>query len=298
MIMKNIFILLFFLSISCASFKTIESLGIDYFNIANEYFNLKNYSKAIEFYEKALSYNKNIKEAKLNLILCYQNNRDFNRAEDLIKKEYKEKVDDYHKKLLLLLGNNYYLQGKYDLATKVYKAYTDLYPDDINGFFNLSLSYLKENKEEDFLKTLFECYNLNNKFVPALFNIANYYFNKKEFNTALKYYKELTEIEKDNSDLFYKIALIQYEKLEFEDARININSAIKLNDKEVNYHILLAKIYAKGYKDKKNTILSLENALKNGFKDIMYLNSQEEFSILKEFNDYIDLLKKYELYYK
>ncbi|HOJ63188.1 MAG TPA: tetratricopeptide repeat protein [Spirochaetota bacterium] len=294
--MRKIVSLYFFLIFSCASFKTVESIGIDYFNLANEYFNLKNYPKAIEFYEKSLSYNKNIKEAKLNLILSYQNNKDFEKAENLIKKEYTERVDDFNKKLLLLLGNNYYLQGKYDIAIKVYKAYTDLYSDDINVFFNLALSYLKNNKEDEFVKTLFECYNLNNKFVPALFNIANYYFNKKDFNNALKYYKELIEVEKDNAEIYYRISLIQFEKEEFEDAKLNIDNAIKLNDKEPKFYLILAKIYAKAYKDKKNTVLAIENALKNGFNDTSYLNSQEEFLILKQFNDYIDLLKKYNLY--
>jgi len=289
-------ILILFLFFSCASLKTIETVGNDYFNLANEYFNLKNYKKAIEFYEKALSYNKNIKEAKLNLILSYQNNKEFEKAENLIKKEYKEKIDDFNKKLLLLLGNNYYLQGKYNIATKIYKVYTNLYQDDINGFFNLALSYLKQDNEEEFLKALLECYRLNNKFIPALFNIAEYYFNKKEFNNALKYYKELSDIEKDNSEVYYKISLIQFNKEEFEDSKINILQAIKLNDKNSNYHILLAKIYAKVYKDKKNTLLSIENAFKNGFNDLSYLNSQVEFSILKEFPEYLELLKKYNLY--
>ncbi len=293
---KYIVIFLFIILFSCASLKTIETLGNDYFNVANEYFILKNYKKAIEFYEKALSYNKNIKEAKLNLILSYQNNKEFEKAENLIKKEYKEKVDDFNKKLLLLLGNNYYLQEKYNIAVKIYKAYTELYSDDINGFFNLSLTYLKLGNEEDFLKSLLECYRLNSKFIPALFNIGDYYFNKNDFNNALKYYKELAEIEKNNPEVYYKISFIQFNKEEFDDAKVNILQAIKLDEKNKNYHILLARIYAKGYKDKKNTLASLENAFQNGFNDLSYINSQTEFNILKEFKEYLELLKKYNLY--
>ena len=103
------FFVIILFSVSCVSLKTQKELSEEYFNLGNDYFDLENYSRATDLYLKALSYNKNSKNATINLIMAYQNNKKYDDAEKLIVSKYEEKTDEYNKKLILLLGKNYFL---------------------------------------------------------------------------------------------------------------------------------------------------------------------------------------------
>ena len=59
----------------------------------SDYFDLENYSRASDLYQKALSYNKNSKNATINLIMAYQNNKKYDDAEKLIISKYEEKTE-------------------------------------------------------------------------------------------------------------------------------------------------------------------------------------------------------------
>ena len=106
------FFVIILFSVSCVSLKTQKELSEEYFNLGNDYFDLENYSRATDLYLKALSYNKNSKNATINLIMAYQNNKKYDDAEKLIVSKYEEKTDEYNKKLILLLGKNYFLTNK------------------------------------------------------------------------------------------------------------------------------------------------------------------------------------------
>jgi len=111
----------------------------------------------------------------------------------------------------------------------------------------------------------------------------------------LIYYKELIDIDKNNPDVFAKLGEILYLTGEYELAKEQYVKSIELNNADSSYYLALAKIYAKGYNDKKMTFENIEKALINGFTDLSYLQAQEEFVILEEFSDYKELLKKYKL---
>ena len=85
------FFIIILFSVSCVSLKTQKELSEEYFNLGNDYFDLENYSRATDLYLKALSYNKNSKNATINLIMAYQNNKKYDDAEKLIVSKYEEK---------------------------------------------------------------------------------------------------------------------------------------------------------------------------------------------------------------
>lgn len=302
--MKNLYLLiiLLFFILSCTSIKTKQNVASDYFNLGNEYMDLKNYQKAINSYEKALQYNPNFGDSILNLIYCYQANKEYDKVEKKIITYYKRwdlKIDN--QKLLLILANNFFLQDKYNQAVKTYEEYIIAYPDDPNGYFNLGITYLKLLDEDKAFNYFFQASEKSKKdgkytHIPSLYNIAEYYYKKNNLSKSYEYYKILEELDnKKTADIYYKLGLIEFKNEEFENAKIHLSTACDLDIKNKDYFIMLAKVYAKGYKNKVKTIENLEKALKNGFNDLKFLQSTNEFKLLNEFEDYKELLKKYNI---
>jgi tetratricopeptide (TPR) repeat protein len=299
-VIKKIFliILLFILFSGCTSIKTKEEVSGDFFNLGNEYFSLKNYKKAIESYNKALSYNSNFNQCVINLVLSYQMDKQYDKAEDLIIKRYKPLSDDYYKKLLILFGNNYFYIENYDKSLRTFQVYIESYPDEAIGYFNLGQIYLKLSDENNALKYFLEAFNKDKKFIPVIFNLANFYFEKHDYESSVGYLKLLIDLDKDNPAVYFKIGIIEYQIEEYEIARTNFNKAILLEPKNPDYYLALAKVYAKGFNNKAKAYENIEKALVNDYQDIKSIREQKEFSILLEYSDFKDLLRKYELRFK
>ncbi|MBR6201093.1 MAG: tetratricopeptide repeat protein [Spirochaetales bacterium] len=280
---------------SCATIKTKSNIASEYYVMGNQYFELENYDKAIESYKKALDYDKTLTDVNINLVLAYQIQKKYAEAEKIIMTEYSDKQDNYNKNLLLLMGNNYFFQEKFDYAIKVLKTYCELYPTDENGTFNLALAYNRINDDENFLKYLLETYNIKKTFPPALYNLGNYYYSHEDYDNAMEYYHQLVEVDKNNPESFYRLGLLEYKLDEYDFAKEHFQKCIELDKENPQYYLEIAKIYAKGYKDKKSTLVYIEKALENNFKDMSYLQTQEEFELLKEFTEFEELLEKYNL---
>ena len=295
--MKNgiIIILNFFLLLSCVAIKTKNNVAIDFYNLGNKYLEIKDYKNAINSYKKSLEFNPKSEETIFNLILCYQYNKEYEKVEELILKNFKKVNKEYTKKMLLLLGNNFYLKNNYEKAIKTYSEYIEVYPEDVNCYFNLALTYLKLSNNKKALETFLEAYRKDNKHIPTIYNLGNFYYNDKDYKNSFYYFSLLEELDKDNPDVYYRLADLEYLMEEYEHSKIHLLKAIELDTENIDYYILLAKVYAKGYKNRKKTLEYLEKAFINGFDDIEYLKNTEEFILLKQFNDYNKLLKKYGL---
>ncbi len=296
--LKKIFFLLLLISIisfSCVSIKIRRQVAIDYYNLGNKYLVLKDYSNAILFFEKSLEYDSQAIETILNLIISYQLNTQYVKVEELIVKYYKKVKYEYSQKLLLILGNNFFYQKKYNQAIKTYDEYLLINSNDANCYFNMGLTYLNLLDEEKALFYFLEAYKKDNKHIPAIYDIAEYYFKYKDFENSIYYYSLLTELDAKNSDAFYKLGLSEYQVGEFDKARDHLLKAIEIDNKKNDYYILLAKIYSKGYKNKTKTIEYLVKAFKNDFKDLKYLKNIEEFKLLFEFEEFKQILKEYNI---
>lgn len=288
-----VFVLLVF-CVGCVSLKTQKELSEEYYNLGNDYFDLENYSRATELYLKALSYNKNSKNATINLIMAYQNNKKYDDAEKLIISKYEEKIDDYNKKLILLLGKNYFLTNNFNGAINLFKEYTNTYPNDVAGFYNLGLSFLKMGDASTALENFLKSYEIDKTFVPVLYNVSNYYYNEKQYKEALPYVTALSQKESNNDMVLYMYARILYELGEYETSLEYAKKCYTIDTKNKDYYLLAAKIYAKGFEDKKNTFYFIDKTLETGYKP-SELAEVEEFTVIKEMykNEYNEMLNKY-----
>ena len=123
--MKYRFLIIFisYLLYSCISLKTKSNVAIDYYNLGNKYMFMKEYSNAIESYKKSLEFNPKSDETIFNLILCYQFNKEYDNVEKMVIKHFKRVNNEFTKKLLLILGNNYFLKENYEKAIRAYNEY-------------------------------------------------------------------------------------------------------------------------------------------------------------------------------
>lgn len=295
--MKNRFfiIFIFFLLFSCISFKTKSNIAIDYYNLGNKYISLKEYSNAIESYKKSLEFSPKSEETIFNLILSYQLNKEYEKVEEMVIKYYKRVNNEFTKKLLLVLGNNYYLKENYEKAIKAYNEYLTIYTEDANCYFNLGLTYIKLANNKKALDNFLEAYRKDNKHIPTIYNLGDYYYKIEDYKNSLYYFSLLVDLDSKNPDIYYRLGNLEYKMEEYEYAKLHLLNAIELDDKNNDYYILLAKIFAFGYKDRGKTLEYLEKAFINGFKDTKLLKTTDEFILLDKFNDYNKLLKKYGL---
>jgi len=294
--MRKILIFLIFLILfSCSTIKTNKNVAIEYFELGNEYYNLAKYDKAVTYFSKSLEYNSNNYDTIINLILSYQKLNKYDNAENIIYKNYKKTISDFSNKLLLLLGNNFYLQGKYNLALKTYEEYLNINKTDSNCLFNIGLSYLKLDEPDNAINYLLKAYDNKNDHIPSIYNIAEYYHSKKDYQKSINFFLLLEKLDSNNSDVFYRLGDLEYLLEEYELSKKHILQAIKLNSKVNSYYILLAKVYSKGYNDRVKTIESLEYAFKNNYTNLSELKTYSEFNLLFEYEEFKKLLKTYNL---
>lgn len=297
--MKKYYIICFFFPLfilfSCATIKVKKNVSIDYFNLGNNYLDIKDYPKAIDSFKKSLEYNPDSKESIINLIISYQLNKNYIEAESLILKNYRKINNEFTKKLIMLLGNNFYLMEKYDQAIKTYNQYKGIYPEESDCYYNLGLTYLKMSNDKEAFYNFSEAFRKNNRHIAAIYNIGDYYYKQKDYKNSLYYFLMLEELDNKNPNVFYRIGDVEFLLEEFELSKKNTSKSIELDQKNYNYYILMAKIYSKGYKDRAKTLEYLENAFKYDFKDLKYLQNTPEFNLLSEFEEYNRLLRKYNI---
>lgn len=293
-VLKITLLLSLICSTSCINLKTKKDISNEYYNIANEFLQLDNPSKAYELYLKSLYFNKNNKEAGLNLIISYNKSGKYQEARVYINEIYKPVLNEYNKKLLILLGENYYLAGEYTNAIKIFTDFIAAYPDDKIGYFNLGLTYLKIGENQKGIDNFILSYDKDKTFVPTLFNITSYYFKNKDIAKSVQFITELIAKDPENEIVQYMYAQIAYENKEYEIARDAIKKSIDKKNENIDYLIFAAKIYAKGFDDKKNTLLYIDKALENGLQTSSLSDIAEFNSIRENYKtEYGDLVKKH-----
>ena len=278
----------------CATIKTRTEVSKDYYNLGYLYFSMKKYTEAISAFEKSLEYNSSFKDAKINLIISYQMAGKYEKAEELIISNYKPTLNEFNRNLLLLLGNNYFYNKDYDRALKTFSIYTESYPDNAEGFFNLGMTYQKMNDEENTIKYLLESFKIDGKFIPTVFNLAVYYYDKEDYDSSLVYFRKLVDLDPQNPEVYHKLGLLEYKKEEYAIARDSFTKATDLDPKNPEYYISLARVYAKAYNNRTKTYSYIEKAFVLGYKDVKNIKTMPEFALMNEYTDFKDLLKRYE----
>lgn len=156
--------------------------------LAAQYFQNKEFEKAAYHYEKL--FNKNpIDRYYQNLLTCWIETENFNKAEKLIKKQ--QKRNPYALSYIVDLGYLYKREGKNDAAKKVWDKAIDGLSPNLNQIFELANAF-KNRKEPDYALTT---YLKGRKILKGLytfnFEIADIYAQKGDYTSMINEYLDV-----------------------------------------------------------------------------------------------------------
>ncbi|HPN38012.1 MAG TPA: glycosyltransferase family 9 protein, partial [Melioribacteraceae bacterium] len=146
---------------------------------------------------------------------------------------------------------NYYClcylnSGKYKEGIEVIINFRDKYKNSCEIINTLGLLNLAINKKEDALKLFESALNIDSKFIPAAVNIANTFFDNKDFTKAITF-SEKYLIENSEVLELYKIVGNSYLSLNnpFKAIKYYKFVAPKINDHKLfnNYGIALQRVH-------------------------------------------------------
>lgn len=173
----------------------------------------------------------------------YENNKQMDKAEEIINKLLKENNDDYR---ILHTAGWFYLNKK-DLNKAEEYCKKSLYENQEypDNYAFLMPEILKQKGKgiegEPYFRTamLKEPYNYN-----IMLNIASYYNNTTDnINKALEYYRFGEIVKPDDGEIKYNIALVHISNKNDEEAIKLLKQCIKLRNDVPKYHRTLGTIY-------------------------------------------------------
>ncbi len=180
---------------------------------------------------------------------------------------------------------NFYYEGKYADALKSAKKSITLNRDYSRTYSSLIPSILlaqkKAAEEEPYLRTALykEPFNFGN-----VITTAEYYKDVlQDSSKGLYYYTLASEIKPDNSEVYYKMALIQYNNQRVDEAVDLLKKSISLNSKDPKYYRTLGCIYLEQNKSE-DGMSQIRKAYDIDNNDIATLNDAAYYYIYVEHN--------------
>ena len=194
------------------------------------YLHSGNPDKALEYYSKALSLSNRFPDAHFNIAIIFLNKRKLNEA-----LSHLEKIQKNH---IHLVKGRFYLGLLFSSV--------DIFLAEVNFYIGL---VHKENCEYEKSVKYFETATLLNKYqFPAHHNLADVYLKLKEYQNAIKKYKEVIDLEPFGSDLLEthnNLGIAYYENGQIEDAIREFNWVLMRDPGNPNAVYNLDQIYEK-----------------------------------------------------
>lgn len=245
--------------------------AIEYFKVTN---NLYAYAYCNRFYGVILLNKGDYKKAQSYFLNAYDNFEKLDNKEEIAK-------------LCNNMGRNYSQIGSMDLALSYYKKSLEISKkigDSITQatvLLNIGLTYRKTKPDSSlyYYKTALNLIpekSVDNIRVKIKYNIANYYFDKKEFNKAKTVYQELMD---DGS---------KHHKMEAVSMAYNALASIYMAEKNNTLSIQYSKeaIRIADSLNQKNLLLKFKNELIKGYEYIGdFKNAFLEYKTYKSLGD-------------
>jgi tetratricopeptide (TPR) repeat protein/O-antigen ligase len=170
----------------------------------------ENLEPAIKLYEQAVKVFPNEKDFYNNLGFLY------------IKIGQDYKALECYQKALQIDPNFEYARRNYSILAKKLGI-----KNDVVSFYNLSLQQIiKDVEQKNFDAAEQKCYNLLKVFpndVTTKFYLANIYFSKGLVEEAVKIYQQLLELQPDNLNIRYNLAIALIKQKNFDEAEQHLN---------------------------------------------------------------------------
>ncbi|MFH0926862.1 MAG: tetratricopeptide repeat protein [bacterium] len=131
------------------------------------------------------------------------------------------------------LGIVFNFQANYELALNEFNQALNLRPNNPETYNNIGLSYVGLNDLEEAITYFRKAMENPDYPTPerAGYNLANAYFQKKDYENAMKYYKDILAVAPNIVNAYYNLAEAQSNLKLFEDAVSTYESFEKIYDK-------------------------------------------------------------------
>lgn len=151
-----------------------------------------------------------------------------NRAEEIFVQGMK--ISPRYQKVYLGLAQNYLYRGNKDEAVKFLQQAVDLEPDHAESYWNLAEVYYFKGDFEKTKKNFEKALELGYGFQDAarFGELARAYFETEEYEKALLWYKKVVELNPDNAEAHYTLAIILRDSGRPEEARAEAEMVKKI----------------------------------------------------------------------
>lgn len=288
-------------------------------------------NKALPLFERALSLSPENNEIRLNLVDCYiqceQTEKAIALCNKLIDKdpystqywyelgrlyysinefnksleayEFALTIDDNHKSSILMTAHCYYKLENYLKACEYYKKYDDITPESKMNVFFIGLCYFNLKEYENSIEWLKQALTLSDNLAIEAVEIYDYistsYDKMGDLENALHYIDLAINNEPELADSYVSKGKIYLSNAREEDAILWFNKAIELDKENPETYLEIGSVYfdSKRYEQALKYFL-IVNETSPGF-DNSYILTAYTYAALKnveEFNNFFTKASK------
>ncbi len=124
---------------------------------------------------------------------------------------------------------DFFMQGKYEEAIESFKKVVEKFPSNVEGFYNLGLSYLRKGDIDQAIVSFEKVTELKPEGFEAYLALGECYFNKGESEKAMENFSRTIELQPDNPMAYYNLGIVYYRLDKTEEALDAFNKSIELN---------------------------------------------------------------------
>lgn len=126
-------------------------------------------------------------------------------------------------------GIEEYTKGNFDDAIVLFEKVVKKFPESIEGYYNLGLSYMRKGDLDQALVSFEKARDLNPEAYTVYLALGEGYFNKGESEKAVEAYAKATELEPENPRAYYNLGMTQYKLNKTEEALVAFEKCIELD---------------------------------------------------------------------
>lgn len=204
-----------------------------YFELAFANANDDRNDEAITNYKKVLELDPLYSDAAKNLGDIYYNDKDYEHATEYYKK-YIDGNKDVENIYYYRIGWSYNDIGKYEEAANYLEKYEpEADEDKAKKWAELGYAHYKSDEYEIAILDYSTALDSKPDYGTAMRGIADCYYDKEDYDNALKYYLQAVETDEENSrSCYYHIGWIYNDKENYEDAINVLQKAVEYDDKD------------------------------------------------------------------
>lgn len=136
----------------------------------------------------------------------------------------------------LAKGIELFGEGKYNEAIESFEKVVEKFPDNIEGYYNLGLSYLRKGDVDPAIASFEKAAELNPEALPIFLALGEAYFSKGENEKAIESYQQAITIDPENPGAHYNLGMVYYKLNRTEHALLSFDKCIEFAPENATAH--------------------------------------------------------------